>query len=369
MLNAALVTCVLGAVCVPNLNVVTTVPDVGACGFDFVMGIVGYSANQVFTTSEGSTVVQALPDGRRIEITLQRIRADARDLCSPRLRVMADVGVSVVSGDLTACSRARIIMGADTAIGGTPAAGLGLTITPIPDTLVATSDAPNAPQVEEMIKAAAVPLAAKLSGVVPLQGVGTLAAARPPEAPPLEARVYQLGFEWIIQIAAPAQTQHAEAPSVFLQGSIFTLVLSASMVQELASAQLASGQLPSQMSTAGLFDTNGPIRITSVTTALEPGAVVLEWHGEGPAGPANITWRLAFVPSVNELALRLQQVVVNGEVTCIPESANVINPIGELIRRITTGPATISALVSPLGRTRLLTAEITSYAILVAGRV
>lgn len=362
--------CVMAAVCPPNVGVTTGVPDVGACGFDFVMEIAGYSVQRQFFTAEGTTLVQTMPDGSRLDITFLRVTADALGCPGQPLRLKADVGVSVTEGQAARCSRARVKVGADVAVTSSPEDRLTLTITAIPDTMLVTSDAQDAADVEQMVLSTVAPIAARLSAVVPLEELGVLAEAVPPADQPIEAGVYQLGFEWILQVYAARLAPHPPAPRVFLQGDVFTLVLSDRMIQSLATSRPLAGLLPPRMSAAGLVDPNGPITITGITTDLEPGLLVINWLGTDASGRATtITWRMAFAPALNELALKLVQVAVDGQASCLPPEEGLTNPIDEIIKSLTPGQAVIRAARQPLGRMRITTGEIAPHGILIAGRV
>ena len=360
----------MAAVCPPNVGVVTGVPDIGASGFDFVMEIAGYAVQRQFFTAEGTALAQTMPDGSRLEVTFVRLNSDALGCPGRPLRLKADVQVSVTEGQLVRCSRARITVGADVAVTSSPKGRLTIAITAIPNSMLVTSDAQDAAGVERMVLSIAASIADKLSAVVSLEELGVLSEAVPSGDQPIEAAVYQLGFEWILQVYAARQSPHQSVPRVFLQGDVFTLVLSDRMIQSLATSRPIAGLLPPRMSAAGLVDPGGPIAVTGIATRLESGHLVINWLGTDASGrAATITWRMAFAPALNELALKLVQVAVDGQDSCLLPEDGLTNPIDQIIKSLTPGQAVIRAARQPLGRMRITTGEIAPYGILIAGRV
>jgi len=369
MINSALLLCVLSAVCPPSSAVMTSVPDIDSCGYALIMEISG-SAIENRAYKDLQPVSKSLPDGRTIEIAFQRVNADALSPCPWKLRIMGDLTVGVTEAGEKCCSSAKLIMGASLDVVKGNGTQLTLDIKAMPETLIVTSDACNSKEVEELIRQAAPEIASRLSVAFPLEGLRTLAQARPDSSPPIEADAYQLGFGWILRVYGASQETHAAPPSVFLQGNIFTLIVSKAMIQALAANQFASGQFPTAMNENGIVDKNGSIHITGVTVDLEPGILVINWLGnELGTGAVTVTWRLAFVTEVNELVLKIQQIEVNGQSKPIPDTKDLINPIDELIKNIAAGPATTTVFSGPMGRLRLTAGQIAPYGILVAGRV
>ncbi len=246
---------------------------------------------------------------------------------------------------------------------------LCLTFRVLPETLIVTDDAPDAAQVEDMIKAAAPLVASRLSASVSLDGLGSIALARAQAEPTVQASAYVLGYDWVLQVYGPLQSPSCPPPSVIEQGDSFTLVMTRTVVAGLAAKQFASGNIPMYFNEQGMIEPNGPVRIVNINVVLEPATMVLFWNGVAQGGrQAQIIWRMGFVMTPDGLALQIQQISVDGTVEPLPPAASAVNPIDNLVRAIAVGLTGGGVYAGPLGLVRLEEGYISPDGITISGR-
>ena len=366
MLTSALLAVVLAAPCPPQGTVIV-VPDIGKLGIGFVMEVSGSTIDQRFSSLVDSRIERALPEGGKIAITIDRVVADAHAPVGTGLRILANVTVELDSAECARRSRATLFMGAKLKVTTSSGQPPALEIEPIPDSLVVTDDSIQAADVERAIRETGPRIARKLAVSIPLEGLDALVHVCP-ETTAATARAYDLGFAWVLQVAGPSAPQCGRAPEVFLQGDLFTLVLTRDMVRRLAASEYAAGHFPARMNEQGLVDPNGSVRVTGIRADIEPDTLLVDWQGRVDSRQVLIRWRLAFVSTAAGLALQINEITVDGMPRPAPKGG-VINPVDDLMKAIAIGPKRTGLLTSPVGRMRLTTGRITAEALLVAGRV
>ncbi len=368
MITAALFVLMLNSQCPPSAPMIVP-PDISAVGYGFVMEIAGSAVDSAVARHATEYVERPLPEGGTIRITFDRlVNYAGGPKCTP-LRIVITATVCISSGDILSRSRATVLVGANLNAVGGGSEQLVLEIQPLPDAVVATSDAVDGCNVEALIAETGPQLAEKLRTVVPLEGLGVVAAAKADgSGRAVRAEAYALGFQWVLQVSGTNTEAPLCVPRVFLQGNTFTLVLSREVLGGLAAYHYSTGSIPKRMSADGLLDPQGEVAVEGLDVDIQPDTLLVNWHGLGSGSRrVEAQWKMQFVQTIYGLALQIRQITVDGQPKPVPESP--INPFDELISGIAAASTRVGLLASPMGRMRITTGAISREAIIIAGRV